>query len=74
MAPYAIALGVDKAFAAKFGKMPLDGCPYLQAPVGGRLTAAQWNNILQQVLRLMNGKYRRLAADNILNMLRGFSK
>ena len=74
MAPYAIALGVDKAFAAKFGKMPLDGCPYLQAPVGGRLTAAQWNNILQQVLRLMNSKYRRIAADNILNMLRGFSK
>ena len=74
LAPYAIALGMDKRFAAKFGKMPLDTCPYLHAPVSGRLTAAQWNDILNQTLRLMNGKSRRLAFDNILNMLRGLSK
>ena len=74
MAPYAIALGVDKIFASKFGKMPMDSCPYLQAPFSGRMTAAQWSSILQQVLRLMNSKYRRLATDNVLSMLRGFSK
>lgn len=74
LAPYAIALGVDKRFASKFGKMPLDTCPYLIAPVSGRLTAAQWSDILSQTLRLMDGKHRRLALDNILSILRGFSK
>lgn len=72
LAPYAIALGVDKRFAAKFGKMPLDACPYLRAPISGRLTAAQWSEILHQTLRLMNGKHSRLGLDNVLTVLRGF--
>lgn len=74
LAPYAIALGVDKRFASKFGKMPLDTCPYLIAPVSGRLTAAQWSDIFQRVISLMNGKHRRMALDNVLSVLRGFGK
>ena len=74
MAPYSIALGVDKIFSSKFGKMPLDGCPYLQAPTSGRMTAAQWSSILHQTLRLMNGKHSRMGLDNILRLLRSFTR
>lgn len=74
LAPYAIALGMDKRFASRFGKMPLDACPYLLAPVSGRLTATQWSEVLHRVLRLMNGKHNRLAFDNVLSLLRGFSR
>lgn len=74
MIPYAMALGVDRSFASKFGKRPMEPCPYLHAPVSGRMSAAQWNGILQRTVQLMNRKYRSLAADNILGMVRGFTR
>ena len=74
LAPYAIALGVDRSFSAKFGKMPLDVCPYLHAPIAGRKSAAQWSAILHQVLDLMNRKSRRLGLDNVLHMFRSFTR
>ena len=74
LAPYAIALGMDRSFSAKFGKMPLDVCPYLHAPIAGRKSAAQWSAILHQVLDLMNRKSRRLGLDNVLHMLRSFTR
>ena len=74
MAPYAIALGVDRSFSSKFGKRPLEPCPYLNAPVSGRMSASQWNGILLRTVQLMNRKYRGLAADNILGIIRGFVK
>lgn len=74
MLPYAMALGVDRSFASKFGKRPLEPCPYLHAPVSGRMSAAQWNGILQRTVQLMNRKYRSLAADNILGMVKGFTR
>ena len=74
MVPYAMALGVDRSFSGKFGKRPLEPCPYLRAPVSGRMSAAQWNGIIQRTVQLMNGKYRRLGLDNILSVLRGFAK
>lgn len=72
MAPYAIALGVNKTFAARFGKMPIGACPYLHAPVNGRMTAAQWDQVLSRVVHIMNGRVRRMAADNVLSLLKGF--
>lgn len=74
MAPYAIALGVNRAFAGRFGKMPIGACPYLHAPVSGRMTAAQWDQVLSRVMQIMNGRARRMAMDNILSILRGFMR
>jgi len=74
MAPYAIALGVDKIFASHFGNAILGQCPYLQAPVKDRLNTAQWNEVLSRVLQLMQAKERGLAFGSILSLLRGFAR
>ena len=43
LVPYAMALGVDKHFAKRFGKMQLPECPYLQLGNQVPMTAFGWN-------------------------------
>ena len=74
MAPYAIALGVDKFFASHFGNTILTPCPYVQAPVKDRLNAAQWNEVLHRILQLMQAQQRRQALGNLLSLIRGFTR
>ena len=70
LAPFAMALGVDRGFAGRFGKASISSCPYLVAPVKERLSAAQWDEVMQRVMELMNAQQRRMAAGNILAILR----
>ena len=65
MAPYAIALGVDKAFARSFGEQPLSACPYLQSNGGAALTARQWNDRLRQVVKVLDERQRKLIWEKI---------
>lgn len=60
MAPYAMALGVDRAFARQFGENQLSACPYLQISGGATLTAWQWNERLRQVVRILDERQRKL--------------
>lgn len=73
-APYAIALGVDKAFAAKFGKEKLSGCPYFAAGFDTQLTAAQWNEKMLQALEDMNRRARWLPYEKWLGLLQSIIK
>lgn len=72
MVPYAIALGVDKAFAAHFGNTLLNACPYLQVPMSGRMSAMQWNNLLQRTMKNMDAQQQRQSTNNFLRLLRSF--
>ena len=72
MAPYALALGVEKAFASRFGRMPLPNCPWLIAPVKEGMSAAQWAAVMTRVVQSMRLRQRRLRADNVLSVLRSF--
>ncbi len=65
MAPDAMALGVDGAFARQFGNREMPVCPYLQ--VGGKqdLTARQWNDHLRQVVRILDERQRKLFWEKI---------
>lgn len=65
MAPYAIALGVDKAFARQFGEQPLSACPYLQGNGGVSLSARQWNERLRQVVQVLDERQRKLFWEKI---------
>ena len=49
MMPYAMALGVDKAFAKRFGKMPLSQCPYIATGTDSTLRASQWRSMMRRV-------------------------
>jgi hypothetical protein len=65
MAPYAIALGVDKTFAKQFGKQSLGACPYLDINGGATLTARQWNERLRMVVHVLDERRRKLIWEKI---------
>ncbi len=47
LAPYALALGVDKSFARQMGSLQLPECTYLTTGMDGHLTAREWNQLLR---------------------------
>ena len=61
MAPYALALGVDKAFARQMGNLRLSECTYLTAGTEGPLTAREWNGLLQKVVKGLDERQQYLA-------------
>ena len=63
--PYALALGVEKPFARRFGKTVIPECSFLSAPVRGELTAYQWAALLRHVADLLNRRQRKLKLEQI---------
>ena len=64
LAPYALALGVDRRFARRFGKTELVEKSSLickEPPV----TAAQWAATLRQIADLLNARQKRLPYEQI---------
>ena len=67
MMPYAMALGVDKRFAKRFGKLPIGQCPYISTGVDNTMRASQWQALMRRTLSGMNtrgqvGYWERLLA------------
>ena len=60
MAPYALALGIDKAFAHRFGGKQLPGCPWLTTGMDGHLTADEWNQLLRSTVTALDERQLRL--------------
>lgn len=58
LAPFALALGVSSAFARRFGKIRLSGCPYLTAGEKDRMTAGEWSLLLQHTASVMDAGSR----------------
>ena len=65
--PYALALGVERPFARRFGKVTVAECSYLIAPVRGDLTPLQWAGLLRQVADRLNRRQRRLKYEQLFN-------
>lgn len=63
MLPYAIALGVEKQFAASFGRKKLDQCPYLISRVHGKRTAEEWTQLMKHALKLLEERQKRMELD-----------
>ena len=63
LAPYAMALGVMKPYAAAFGKRKLPQCPYLVTKVHGKRTAGEWSDVMTEIVTLMDARYRQLEAE-----------
>ena len=62
MAPYALALGVDKAFAARFGKLIQPGCSYLTLGKDVSCTATDWYLLLRRLTEIMDAQQKRKSA------------
>ena len=74
MAPFALALGVDKAFAKRFGKQPMEDCPYITTGIGGTLRANQWMAVMRQVLKGMNSHPEQSRLERIVQTIQSFMK
>lgn len=71
LAPYAMALGVGKRFASRFGRMQLPPCTYLELPKQEEsMTPAQWMQRMLYARQKMDARYRGFRKERILRILR----
>ena len=71
LAPYALALGCDKAFAHRFGKDLIPPCPYLQGVPQKAMPAAEWCEYLRRTANLMESRLRQMPMERLSKFLRG---
>ena len=66
LAPYALALGVDKAFARQMAGRKLPQCSYLVTTDDGHLTAREWNQLLRAAASAMDASNQRSMLEKLL--------
>lgn len=74
IAPYALALGVDRGFAKRFGREPMPDCPYMSGAAVGRMSAEQWSAVLRRTADAMEAKSRTKPLDDLLAHLQSLIK
>lgn len=60
LAPYALALGVDKTFAKRFERLQQPNCTYLMTGIETDRTAMGWYPLLRDVVDALNTRQERL--------------
>lgn len=68
LAPYALAMGVDKAFAQRFGTLRQPMCNWLIADLGSVNTAVEWYPILRDVVKAMDSLQKRPPWEKLLKL------
>lgn len=66
LAPYALAMGVDTAFARRFRGIRLPACPYLTTGMDGHMTAAEWSRLLQDAVDALDERQRQLFWERLM--------
>ncbi len=66
MAPYALALDVDRTLARHLGNARLPACPYLTTGMDGHMTARDWDLLLRDTVHAMDTLQKRLPLDRLL--------
>lgn len=74
MAPYAIALGVGKAYAKRYGGLRMGPCPYIAAGKEEQMTAENWILRLQEILDRMDLRTRKLPRERAVRVVRNMTK
>ena len=70
MAPEALALGVGREFARKFGDLRYPACPYFTDGVDANMTALQWNAMLMRSLKAMDERALNLPFEELIKRVR----
>jgi hypothetical protein len=65
LAPYALALGVDRGFARRFGKLYLPEDSYLLCGAAREMTAAQFAARLRKAADVLNQRQKRLPYEQL---------
>lgn len=58
--PYAMALGVGKAFSKNFGRRKLEQCPYFFCGISTRMNAQNWALFLHEAMDILDSRVRRM--------------
>ena len=66
LAPFALAMGVDKAFARRFRGIRLPACPYLTTGMDGHMTASEWSRLLRDAVSAMDERQQQLYWERLL--------
>ena len=66
LAPFAMAMGVDKAFARQFGETQLPACSYLTTGMDGHMTAPEWDQLLRDAVAALDERGLRLPYEKLL--------
>lgn len=66
LAPYALALDVDRVFARKLRKARLPQCPWLTTGMDGHMTVPEWNQLLRETVAKLDALQLRLPIDRLL--------
>lgn len=66
LAPYALALGIDRRFARHWGGRHLPECSYLTTGMDGHMTAREWNRLLRETVNALDALHKRLPLDRLL--------
>lgn len=66
LAPYALALDVDRAFARQMGNLRLPECTYLTTGMDGHMTAREFDHLLRDTVSAMDALQKRLPIDLLL--------
>ena len=74
MAPYALALGIDRIFAKRFGSLAMGSCPYISTGTNSSLRATQWDNQMRRVLKGMNTRPEQSRWEKLIAIIRTFIK
>lgn len=59
LAPFAIAMGVDKKFAKQFGSLRVPACGWLVSGMDNPRTPMEWNPLLRETVEAMNALAKR---------------
>lgn len=65
LAPYALALGADRAFARRFGRLRLPECTYLMGKSHSQVTASEWAAFLRTTVDTLDAKAKRLPFERL---------
>jgi hypothetical protein len=66
LAPFAMAMGVDMAFARRFRGIRLPACPYLTTGMDGHMTATEWCRLLRDVVTALDERQQKLPYEKLL--------
>ncbi len=66
LAPYALALGMDQAFARQMGGQRLSPCTYMDTGDTTKTTAKEWSDQLRQAVKAMDQRQKRLRWERFL--------
>ena len=67
MAPYALAMNADEAFARRFRRLRQPECTWLVSGVHGQVSAAEWAKLLRTAVNTLDARARKLPLERLIS-------